>query len=428
MHCKVGKRGLGVAKFQFFDGNLGFFGYDKLADYNQVSHTSTSMVLDWDTSLGALDPTQFAARVVLTYSGFASYVVEDGPDAGQERVTAGNLTGVRYLDASGATLLDITKLSGGLPIFLESLARGDSFSAWQMVTHAPNNVLGSNAANGPGHPGTGDVIDTGTGMDTVIAAGGDDYIQDRGGADSYNGGTGFDTIAYDVFYYTPWLVSRGISADLVLGQITGPDGALDSVTGIDAVTGTFRSDSFKGNANANRFEGFGGNDTIDGRGGFDLVSYGREAGQGGTDGIRVNLGTGSVRDGFGNLDHLISIEGIAGTAVRDTFIDNGGDNFFDGGAGNDSFSFGDGSDTAHGGAGADRFSFHGLAFGDDTIEDFSSAQGDKINFDAATSFAQLHISTVLLDGSQAAFVQFSTSSVTLLGLTAADLHAADFGF
>ena len=417
-----------MARFQYFDGNLGFYGYDKLADYLAVTHTNSSMVLDWDTGSGALDPTIFAARVVLTYSGFASYTVEDGPDAGQERVTAGTLTGIKYLDAGGATLLDVTRLDAALPVFLQTLARGDAFAAWQMVTHAPITAIGSAAANGPGHAGSGDVIDTGAGADSVVAGGGDDYIQDHGGADAYNGGSGFDTLAYDVFYYTPWLVSRGIAVDLVLGQITGPDGALDTTLGIDAVTGTFRADSFKGNGNANRFEGFAGADTFDGRGGFDLVSYTREGGQGGTDGIRVNLAAGTVRDGFGNLDHVTSIEGIEGTATRDTFNDNGIDNFFNGEGGDDTFKFAGGNDTGHGGFGADTFIFRGLSFGDDTVQDFSSAQGDKISIDAATSFAQIVISTVVLDGHQAAFVQFSTSSVTLPGLTAADLTAADFGF
>ncbi len=414
-----------MAKFQWFDGNLGFYGYDKLTNYSETGRSVTGMALGYD---GVPDPAVFAARIELTYTAYKSYVVEDGPDAGTERVTAGVLTGVRYLDEAGGVLLNISKLSVALPVFLATLARSDAFAAWAMVTHGAATITGSNDASGPGQAGTGDVIDTGAGADKVAALGGDDYLQDRGGADRYDGGTGFDTVSYDGWFFTPALVSRGISADLVLGQITGPEGAVDMVIGVEAVTGTFRADLIKGNALANRFEGFAGSDTLDGRGGFDMVSYGREAGQGGSDGIRVNLSSGTLRDGFGNLDHLISIEGIEGSALRDVFFDNAQDNYFNGGAGNDLLQFGGGNDTGHGAAGADTFVFQGTGFGDDTIDDFSTGQGDHIRFDAATSFGQLQISAVAVDGHQAAFVQFGAGSVTLLGLTAGLLHASDFGF
>ena len=417
-----------MAKFQWFDGNLGFYGYDQLTAYVADTRTTTGMVLEYDISGGALDPAHFAAAIQLTYSGYTSYIVEDGPDAGSERVTGGTLTGISYLDASGAVLLDISNLRVMLPIFLATLARGDAFSAWSMVTHFANSVTGSSDASGPGHAGTGDVIDTGHGADNVNALGGDDYIMDQGGVDGYSGGTGFDTVSYDGWYFQPQNVLRGLLVDLGLGTITGPDGFIDSVTGIDAVSGTFMADNFKGNAGANKFEGFGGADIFDGRGGFDMVSYGREAARGGTDGIRVNLLTGSVRDGFGKIDRVISIEGIEGTAVHDTFYDNVLDNYFNGAGGADAFHFGAGNDSAHGGAGADTFFFRGTSFGNDTIDDFSHADGDRVIIESATAFNQLIISTVVLDGKLAAFVQFGGSTLTMLGLSGTDLTAADFGF
>jgi len=313
-------------------------------------------------------------------------------------------------------------------VFLQMLNRGDGFTAWQMVTHAPSTIYGSVDASGPGHAGTGDVLDTGTGNDTVYAYGGDDYLKDQGGADLYNGSYGFDTLSYEGWFFKPQFLLRGVDADLALGTVIGPDGLTDRIFGIEAVIGTWKGDALKGNGFANKFSGLAGVDRIDGRGGFDMVSYAADAGQGGTDGIKANLALGTVRDGFGNTDRIISIEGVEGTAARDLFIDSASNTFFDGAAGNDQFIFGSGNDTAIGGRGADLFTFNGTAYDDDTIRDFSPIEGDKINFAAAERFAELHFFAIKVNGVDAVNVQFGSGSVTLLGQTLAGLHAADFGF
>ena len=417
-----------MTKLVWMNGNLGFYGYDQFDDYQTTALSAAGMTLTYDTSHGSLDPSVLAASLHFTITGYTSYIVETGPDAGQERVTAGTITGLQYMTGSGAVMLDITLLSVGLPIFLATLARGDAAAAWGMITHAGNSVTGSNSAAGPGHLGTGDVIDTGSGTDTVNAFGGDDYIKDHGGTDSYNGGVGFDTVSYDGWFFQPQNVLRGLAVDLALGTVIGPDGNTDKVVSIEAVTGTFKADVMYGDGFANKFSGMAGADRFDGRSGFDFVSYASDAGQGGTDGIKVNLGLGTVRDGFGNLDHLVSIEGVEGTAVADNFTDNASDNYFDGGAGDDVFHFTGGKDTGHGGLGADTFSFRGTVFDDDTIDDFSQAQGDTIIFENATSFAQIHLFSVTVAGALAVNVQFGSGSVTVLHTTLAQLHAADFGF
>lgn len=416
-----------MSTFKFFDGNLGFYGYDQLASYTVTSRSATSMVLDWNTALGALDPTRSAAHITLSYSGYTSYVVEDGPDAGQTRVTGGALTGILYTDATGDTLLDISNLSVRLPIFLATLARGDSFGAWQMIVQSGATITGSSSAAGPGHPGNGDVIDTTMGNDTVTALGGDDFVKDRGGADSYAGGSGFDTLAYDAWNFKPWAVTSGISVDQLRGTVRGPDGLTDTIAGFEDITGTFMSDTMKGHSGANQFEGGAGNDTIDGRGGRDTVSYARDAEWGGTDGIRVNLATGNVRDGFGMTDKLFNVESIVGTAVRDVFFDNSADNFFDAGAGNDTLHLGYGNDTGHGGNGADTFIFDGN-FSDDTIDDFDAAEGDKIRISLASNMLQISLVNISTDDGQAVLVSYGTNSITILGHTVADMHGSDFVF
>ena len=63
------------------------------------------------------------------------------------------------------------------------------------------------------------------------AMAGDDYIKDQGGTDTYEGGNGFDTVAYDGWFFRPYLVQRGISVDLSLGTVIGPDGSTDTLVG-----------------------------------------------------------------------------------------------------------------------------------------------------------------------------------------------------
>lgn len=417
-----------MAAFRFFDGNLGFYGYDQLTDYTIVSQGATSTVMDWKTSLGPLDATHFAAHVTLTYSGFTSYVIEDGPGAGQTKVTGGTMTGITYTNAGGATLLDITGLAISLPVFMSLLDRGDAFGSWQMINHAgATNIVGSQNASGPGHAGTGDVIDTTFGADVVSALGGDDFVQDRGGADTYNGGLGIDTLSYEGWNFTPWAATQGLAIDQLLGTIVGPDGQTDKISGFEDIVGTFLADSMKGNSGANQFEGGDGVDVIDGRGGRDVVSYARDADWGGTDGIRVNLANNTVRDGFGQVDKVRNVEVIIGTATRDVFFDSAADNSFDGGAGNDLLHFSLGNDVGHGGLGADTFFFDGT-FSDDSIDDFHLAEGDKIRITAATAFSQLQLIDITTDSGIGVVVLFAGNSVTIDGVAAADLHAADFGF
>ena len=417
-----------MARMQWFDGNYGFYGYDLFQNYVESSRSATGMVLELGPNAGPFDPEKSAVRIELTYANFTSAVITSGPNTGADMVTGGKLTAITYFNGNGDVLLQVDQINVLLPVFLATIAHGDGFAAWQMVTVHDNTVKGSNDASGPGHLGTGDVLDSGMGRDLVNALGGDDYIQDRGGVDTYNGGNGFDTLAYDTWFFRPWAVVRGVTADLVLGTATGPDGASDTLSAIEGLTGSYLADKFYGNAVGNKFTGFCGADRFDGRGGLDLASYTRDASQGGLDGIRVNLAAGTVRDGFGTIDHLISVEGVEGTAQRDTFQDNRDDNYFNGGAGNDLFTFSSGNDTAFGGPGADSFVFAATAFGSDTIQDFDSGSGDTITCLGATVYGQIHFASVTIDGQMSTFVQTIGGSLTLLGIDYHNLTAADFGF
>ena len=417
-----------MARFQWFNGNQGIYGFDQFNQYVELSRSTTGLVLGFDATRGPFDPQVQAAQIEMTYAGYKTAVIGAGPQAGGFQVIGGVLTGLRYLAADGSLLVEITGLAVSLPVALATLHRGDGAGLWQMICNTGGTFLGSGSAVGPGHPQSGDVIDTGARADSVSGFGGDDFMQDRGGADHYNGGTGFDTVSYSSWFYRPSGVTGGITADLVLGTVSGPDGTADQIQSIEAVYGTFLADNIKGNASANSFIGFAGYDRFDGRGGFDMVSYDQDITQGGLDGIKVNLFKAQIRDGFGYLDKVISVEGVEGTSAADIFLDNALDNYFQGNGGDDLFSFGAGNDTGRGGAGADVFAFRGLAFGDDTVQDFDAAAGDSVQIVSVTSFAQLIISTVTVNGGVAAFVECAAGSVTLMGVTAGQLTATDFGF
>lgn len=204
---------------------------------------------------------------------------------------------------------------------------------------------------------------------------------------------------------------------------------IDTTSGIPislTLTGTSGTDSLKGGAAADTLYGLAGNDQVDGKGGVDTMYGGRGndlffvdnpndlvieyAGEG-DDTVNATVSyvlsanietlalTGaSAINGTGN-DTANTINGnnaantILGMDGADTLRGGGGNDVLNGGLGNDYLAGGEGddrliggggSDTMNGGTGADLFAFQSLSdFGPttalDRINDFSSAQADKID-------------------------------------------------
>ena len=146
-----------MAKFKWFNGNQGFFGFDKFAAYTQTFADGTGMVLDYDATTVPLDPEILAARIVFSYTNYQSYTIEDGPNAGQQQVIGGTLSAIRYYDAADVMLLEVTRIGASLPVFLATLGRGDGFGAWHLVTRGTNILTGSADASTIGHIGTGKI-------------------------------------------------------------------------------------------------------------------------------------------------------------------------------------------------------------------------------------------------------------------------------
>ena len=127
---------------------------------------------------------------------------------------------------------------------------------------------------------------------------------------------------------------------------------------------------------------------------------------------------------------------IAGGAGEDTIDGEEGDDFVDGGEGADLIDGGEGNDTLNGGAdndwltggsGADVFVYDDTAFGNDTITDFSSYHGDRIDMSNLNlSFDDLNISRSGWWGRDTVIEVEGGGSITLKDFRADCLEEDDF--
>lgn len=179
-----------------------------------------------------------------------------------------------------------------------------------------------------------DKVVGGPGDDTLIGGRGNDTLNGKDTAQEDSDGSGFDNVNYSLE-----MGPLGVTVNLATGIATDTYGQTDKLIDIEAVFGTAFADHLIGGDIGNDafedFRGLGGNDIIDGGSGFDRATYNNDFGAGGTQGVNVNLTTGTAIDGFGDTDTLISIEAVRGTAFDDTLIGDGEDNRFEGLAGDD---------------------------------------------------------------------------------------------
>lgn len=325
-------------------------------DTTILTTTATSFVFRLGPSAG--DFADF--RIVVSGTGFAY-------DGGEP--IAGKMSSVRVLDGSGNLVISFTNL--GNNSFVNDLSQfyascfgtfdsgdGDGidpqyWSAWGQLT------AGNDTINGTDGDDWRNLVGFDAGNDLYLMGAGDDWITAALGKDTINGGDGYDTVSYQE---TNWILGaaafRGATINMQTGVVLDPWGGRDVLIGIEEVQGSRFNDSYTGNnINRDRFMGLRGRDTIDGgansftTGGAvdddrrDEARYHRDAGDGGRRGIIVDLETGfannsisgTIRDGFGNLDVVRDIERVVGTRFNDTFVGSRMSNVFSGGQGVDSF-------------------------------------------------------------------------------------------
>ena len=247
-----------------------------------------------------------------------------------------------------------------------------------------------------------------TGNDRFIGNAASNCFDVDRGADTVNGGGGFDVVGHAV-RADDVAIGSGVVADLSAGTY-GYASSVSTLVSIEGVFGSAFSDRLQGDDLNNRFWSGLGGDQIIGLLGVDTVSYDAMyryslAGEGGVvseivGGVSVNLTLGRAAKPDGSLDVLVGIERvlgsfgqdtIRGSAASDTLMGGGGADRLYGGNGNDqlfgfhdgvliipfvSVHYADGADTLDGGAGLD--SLIGGA-GDDSL--IGGAGADRLQGD-----------------------------------------------
>lgn len=174
----------------------------------------------------------------------------------------------------------------------------------------------------------------------------------------------------------------------------------DSNSVFTSLSGTAANDSLSGGDGNDVVYAKAGNDDLNGRKGNDNLY-----GEAGNDNLRGYSGNDYLNGGYGKdklygeaskdiLEGLTGDDSLYGGAGNDNLLGYSGNDFLNGGNGNDILKgeAGDdtlvgssGSDRHTGGNGADTFVFYSPLEGIDTITDFNSSEGDKIQV-AASGF------------------------------------------
>jgi len=323
---------------------------------------------------------------VLARAGNDVLIGGDGNDginggSGNDNIIGGG--GIDYLDyfahtgdAGGAPLSGVTvNLATGQAT--DNWGDTDTFTGVENVTGSDlddhiTGDAGDNGLNGGGGNDTlmggagNDWFNAGDGIDTIFGGDGNDSIDGGAGDDWVDGGAGRDTVSFEQ-------ATGGVTVNLLTGTATGQGN--DTLLNIEAVHGSYYGDHITmsnsagyalgragndvmiGGTSDDSFTGGSGADTMHGGAGFDSLSY-RDDGFDGTppstQGVTVNLATGTATDNWGHTDTFSSIELVFGSALDDVLI---GGNPANGSAltdGFEGFRGEAGNDLIDGGAGFDR--------------------------------------------------------------------------
>lgn len=306
---------------------------------------------------------------------------------------------VTYQDAPSAVQVVLTPTGGGFGsggfgddvlTSIENVVGSnydDFISASSANPLATDNIFNGLGGNDSLLGGRGnDTLYGGDGQDMIYGQQGDDLLYGEAGNDFMRGGSGNDTLdggaGFDRVSFFPTgsdTVASGVTVSLLLQGVAQDTGqGMDTLVGIEALSGTPFNDSLTGDNNANwlvsaDFDGAGGDDQLYGLGGNDLleVAAGNHILDGGTgfdtlsfnalgfalpNGVTASLalqGAAQVT-GIGSMT-ITNVEGLSGTSFGDTLTGDaaanglygaGGDDVLSGGAGNDVL-YGDGIVSAY---------------------------------------------------------------------------------
>jgi Ca2+-binding RTX toxin-like protein len=171
--------------------------------------------------------------------------------------------------------------------------------------------------------------------DVLIGNTGGNWLEGALGADTLNGGDGFDYASY-------YSAATGVTASLVSPASNTGEAAGDVYIAMEALGGSAFDDVLTGDANGNWLVGQGGADVLDGGGGTDTAAYFNA-----TTGVTASLADSSINTGEAAGDTYISIERLAGSRFDDILIGNSGNNFLEGRQGGDAYDGGGGFDVVN---------------------------------------------------------------------------------
>ena len=290
--------------------------------------------------------------------------------AGTASGADGNDTIVNVEDVKGSAFDDQISGNGG-DNFIDAFDGNDVVNAGggndYVVGSLGNDVLSGQAGYDVLDGGDGnDGLNGGANNDSLVGGAGNDFMIGGLGDDTLDGGDGFDRIGY--FAGT----TTGVTVDL---RVHGPQyvGELgwDTISNVEAVSGTIFADTLTGDDNGNWLWGSisgGGatnNDTLDGQGGDDLLEVGAGnhslTGGSGIDTVQysenggpevgiavdLNLQGGAQNTNAGSWT-LNGVENLSAGDGDDVLTGDLQNNILAGAAGSDSLAGGDGTDRLYG--------------------------------------------------------------------------------
>lgn len=443
-----------------------------------------------DTSLAPLIDYAALGSIAVTIDGLentATIVKDQGQDVLQNVANALAVSGAAedfglFIYGTGGTDSFDVRVAPNQRLNLFGFEENDTFTI-RVLTNAVASVnysfgaesavsvnLGTGVVANDGLGGSDTISVIGTGRlevaatdfaDTLVGSARGETFAPLAGNDTITGGDGVDGLRYDIS------VLDGVEVYMIAGRTegtAGTDSFTDTFSGIEQVRGSIGNDLVVGTQGADTIEGAAGDDRLFGNFGFDTIRGGDGndtiRGGGNADNLFGDAGNDRMfgEDGldrvFGGLgDDYVSgdggNDGVFGQQGNDTLLGGDGNDRFFGGIGND-LIFGQlGSDTVFGGAGfdtifggagddelwgkfnADTFVFAG-AHGNDVIKDFEATNPfEKINLNgvaAITDFADLSANHMTQVGGNVVIATGIGNSITLEGVSLADLDASDFIF
>ncbi len=340
--------------------------------------------------------------------------------AGADYMSGGLGNDTYYVDNIGDIVFENT--NEGVDIINSSISYTLSTNVENLTLSGTDNINGTgNELNNIiiGNIGN-NIIDGGLGIDSMKGGLGDDtyYVDNSNDKITEAANEGYDIVRSSANY----VLSTNIENLELLGtdNINGTGNSLSN-----SIIGNSGDNIINGGAGADNLTGGLGNDTYYVDNINDLVIEDYDSGI-------ENIYSSVSYTASNNVENLY-LTGLSNTIAKGNSLDNvitgnSGANQIFGYDGNDIINGGAGNDKLSGGNGADTFVFKD-GFGNDTILDFSNANGDTIEFsqDLFHNFDNM-LSYVSQVGNDVLINYDTTHVVTIKNANIANLHSSDFHF